>query len=242
MSVGGCGGEITKEHYVSRTFLDALGGPFTVVGLDPQEPDRAVTATASTLVVKALCSTHNSALEWVDRVGSEAALALRTFDHQLGPTGPRRRSATVTVHGEALERWVAKVGLGLLHRTTFGGTRIGSDRRAALLALVFRGIPLPEPWGLYVDARRGDRLHSPNDLEIRLLHHPGDDGLRGVSLRVGSFPWMLALGRPDQLLPENYRPGEITLWSADGRRSRTVRFRWPGTPGQHLALSTTRIG
>lgn len=164
----------------------------------------------------------------------------RDFDHALGAGGPKRAAATRHAQGLVLERWVAKVGLGLLHRRG-SQTQLDPTRRAALLRLVFDGQPLPDPWGLYLEAAPGSLVFSGYDVAAEVRVHPQTQQAMAVSVSVGSVRWLVALGRPDQLPRAAYRPSAVVLTAADGRRSRTLRLSWDGVPGPHDSVGLTRV-
>jgi hypothetical protein len=152
--LGGCEGKASAKHFIARALLEQFEPRLQVTGFDPRDPTCTALVSRSTLVAKVLCEGHNARLSQVDAAGSQAAVDCRDFDHALGAGGPKRAAATQHAQGLVLERWVAKVGLGLPHRRG-SQTQLDPTRRAAMLGLVFDGQPVPDPWGLYWRPLRG---------------------------------------------------------------------------------------
>jgi hypothetical protein len=99
---GKCSAGLSREHYISRTVLEALGpqGGVNVGGLPWQPPNTVHGVGIQSLVAKILCSNHNSGLSEHDEIAGVAFRMLDAVDKDPASLVP-----LTTVGGPHFERW-----------------------------------------------------------------------------------------------------------------------------------------
>lgn len=220
-SLGDCQGRMSREHFISESLLRELNGPFTVEGLDPSDRSKVVTASANSVASTVLCEAHNSRLSAVDAGAAPFFASCRRFDHELAQPTSNSIDA-VSVDGSLVERWMAKVLLGLLARP--GSTGLPSPEHFTQLLAVAFGSPAQPPHGLYLDAAPGHALYSEPDFSLVALTRPnGECG--GVFFAAASVRWLYPLGTPDLLPHETYRPSVVVLQAPP--KERRLELTWP---------------
>jgi hypothetical protein len=106
--IAGCSQKISLEHFVSRTVLECLEpkvGGLTVTGMGATP----FQTSAGKLGAKILRSSHNSALEALDRVGTAFFAELSSAPEHLARSKGTR---VLLLNGHDLERWLLKAMIG----------------------------------------------------------------------------------------------------------------------------------
>ncbi len=109
-----CSEKISREHYMSKTILEALceegdRPQLQVSGLPWMGPGETVNLTPNALASKVLCVRHNGMLSKLDDEALRFFLAIRELRYP-----PQRRRHLVLFAGNDIERWMLKTMLGTL--------------------------------------------------------------------------------------------------------------------------------
>lgn len=148
-SLGQCSGKISGEHVISKSLfwskkLQVQGYPWC--------PEPKTVGLAS-MVIKNLCTRHNSALSPLDSEAKRLLDAVLDLNRQVTActSGERRPRRVVELDAARLERWMLKTSFNFLIQ--IGSNRDGLFERAepdpALVAVAFGTAEFCEPFGLY---------------------------------------------------------------------------------------------
>lgn len=220
-----CSEDISREHYFSRSVLEAMEGGPSISGLRFQEPGTKLSVGVEALTAKVLCSRHNAALSALDNAAGHFFHAVRAVDRGLRDAETSPSTETVVVNGADLERWTLKVLAGAVHGKVVSTTALRSD--FPWLRVLF-GLNWPTGSGLSVVAPTA-AAHAFGGLGVQLATvrsevWAADFDISNVSLR-------LTLGRPKsdpRLFP---RPAGLIFRRADlPGATKTITFAWPRRP------------
>lgn len=193
-----CSKELSREHYVSRGLLEAMGqgGPVTVSGFSWQRPGEQSQVGVGSLCAKILCARHNTALSELDEAGTSFTVVLRgAIVAGFGPGGPRRQ-VVASVCGDALERWMLKILYGVV---AAGQWDSGGQTTAALphawLAFLF-GLHGPHLiHGMYFGPHReGEACGVGSSVTLEPLRSGGR--VSGIHFGMSGLQMGLALDPP----------------------------------------------
>lgn len=152
-SFGGCGGEISREHYISRAILEELG-ELEFTGLPWLKPGETQIFSPSSMTVKVLCEAHNNALSPIDKLGLRSFRNMRKAVEEIIPISILSTISHTLISGTALEFWGLKCLLGMY----FGGIAAAegkpiNNQRSIdrdLLRNIMETRSFPPDCGLYV--------------------------------------------------------------------------------------------
>ncbi len=227
---GNCGGKISGEHYISETVLEAIGsnGDVHVGGFPWQEDQTLQSFGIRSLVVNALCETHNSGLSALDNVAGEFFRAVDAADKR-----PETLPIITSIDGTHIERWFLKVLCGLTVAAGFNNGTTPINWRKIL-----SGGPWPAGWGLYVPAPSGRHVLA-TEFYIETLVNPESLDVKAAKFRVAGAHFSLLLGSPDNPTAwGKYRPRGLIFRS--GNNERRIEFLWPFNTDE--AVIYNRVG
>ncbi len=210
----------------------------------------------SALTAKVLCAAHNRQLSELDTAAAHAFRKMREFQADFDRGAQRATSASATVDGSALERWMLKLTFGMLaarqlrnpqRNQPIVSVRPGYD--LTLLRVLFLGEAWPENWGIYFNASVGQHFAAPtkpdgshSEFAIEPFIFDADGSLWGLRVWFRSFGWLLSLGTPNNLTAAMYRPGALRLRRNGDPGLRTLHFSWAHDGKEHVVLEVTRVG
>jgi hypothetical protein len=232
--LGGCGGGISGEHFISKALLkriEAAGGGVYVSGFPwlKDAPGRKRVGIGS-LVANVLCRDHNSRLSDLDATGNQLVEMIEQSH------GKERGFALRSVDGENFERFLLKVLCGILaSRATRSGPGpevIEMDPPAEWVDILFGRSDFPLRAGLYLPVELNDVWREePNAYAIAPLLM-NDSGVAGVQAVLRNRPFVVMLVNPgprfDGALPPKsmWRPRQIRNLYPGGRD--IIQFNWSG--------------
>lgn len=227
---GPCAGKMSREHYISRTALEAIGqaGRSQIGGLAWQPEETMQVVGNGSLVAKILCETHNSALSSLDTVGGGLIRALDAADKQPGSL-----PALTVIDGLLIERWLLKVVCGLTAGGGFKTQAVPDAWKGILL-----GDPWPDEWGLYVPSPEGQHVLA-KEFAVETRVHPDTNEIKAALFRVAGVHFTLLLGRPDD--PTSWglhRPRGLIF--RDGSIEKPIEFGWSTASTE--AVIYTKVG
>jgi len=237
-----CRGPVTGEHYVSESVFNVLAGitdstPASkrfigAKGLSFLKGDERPIGIAN-LVGNVLCDHHNGELSrlQIDQAGHDLFVAMRGMNNAAGD--PTAREEVLVVDGDLLERWMLKVLLGTLYSGNFNMPPPGMKGEVPPLPWVehiFRHTQLPKNQGLYIAVGAEPTPIVGDRWGLQLLPlNDNECNVRGLTMWVLSFPFVLALANPGPEIVNEliYRPTGIRVIGGNKR----IAFRWKGDHG-----------
>ena len=215
--LGKCSGKISREHYISKTVLEAISssGAVQIGGLPWQSHQTLQNIGIKSLASKILCETHNSGLSQLDSV---AGMLFQTLD--AADKNPSDLPAITSVDGPLVERWFIKVLCGLAGAVGFNNGVVPDQWKSILT-----GNPWPDGWGLYVPAASEPQVLA-TEFYMETHVHPETRSVLAATFRVAGVGFHVLLGRPDN--PEawgTHRPRGIIF--RDQKNERRIEFVWP---------------
>lgn len=228
---GNCSGKMSREHYISKTVLEAISssGAVQIGGLPWQSHQTMQSIGIQSLVSNILCETHNSGLSQLDSV---AGMLFRTLD--AADKNPAGLSAVTRVDGPLVERWFIKILCGLAGAAGFNNGVVPDQWKSIL-----SGNPWPDGWGLYVPATSGPHVLA-TEFFIEIHVHPDTRSVLATTFRVAGVSFHVLLVRPDN--PEalgTYRPRGMIF--RDQQNERRIEFVWPFQTEQAVIYTKLRI-
>lgn len=217
---GECSAKISREHYISKTVLNAMSDGergVKVGGLPWQPPMRFETFGINSLQVKSLCTSHNNRLAYLDSAGGKLFRTLNDVDKN-----PKNVPALTQVNGHLTERWFLKILSGLAVAAGFGNGSV-PERWKNLLT----GGEWTDGWGIYIlpPVNPEDVFVFANEFYIETHINPDNKAILAATFRVAGVPFLLVLGRPDNpALFGVHRPRGLIFRLPDGERR--LEFLW----------------
>jgi hypothetical protein len=241
-----CSPDLSAEHYMSRSVLEALGNTVAIGGVPWLPLGERREIGINKLTAKILCRRHNAALSALDSAGGEFARRVRSIHSDLNRKSLSRKHSLVLMSGEALELWMLKAACGLFYSKNAArdGTRLIDshtiDQSLAFDALL-RGMWAPR-CGLYTRAPKGHIIPVENSVAISPLTAPNEKRVAGAGLIVRGLEFALifdpAWENFDSLTSEGWilRPTELVF--ASGKRAHSIGLTWlPGTPERSIRFT-----
>lgn len=233
--LGGCGGGLSREHYISQSVLDLFGPELVVSGAAWMAPGESQSLPVAALTAKILCQHHNTGLSTLDATAGGFARALNTIFQVRSSQDPPVQPTETTIDGALLERWLLKVMTGAL---AAGILRKGRERfewqpDRMWLSLLFGLVPFEREQGLYVHPTQFN-VKANEGVGMRPLWRGSEctGGLiRLYGLELAVFakfdgePW-LRERTTGRVTPALRRPRQLGFERANG--DWTVKFTWPG--------------
>lgn len=225
-----CGGRVSREHYISRTVLEAISstGQVQIGGLPWQEANILQSLGVSSLVSNMLCERHNSLLSKLDEEAGIFFRTLNSVDKHRDEVQPNTQ-----IDGPSIERWFLKVICGLVAGLGIGERAVPEEWKAILT-----GSPWPGGCGLCVPIVSGSQVLA-TELYVEPKIDPETRRIVAVTFRVAGVVFNLLLKPLDN----------SEVWGAcrprglifrEGQEEARVEFVWPFVT-EH-AIIYTKIG
>ena len=223
-----CSGNISREHYISRAVLDLIfdGGQGIIKGTPwANSIDKSV--SKESLTAKILCQRHNSGLSQLDDAAKAILLGIQAA--QTGLQLHRSQGASITVSGDALERWFLKVAAGMLASGNLGKEGVSLPRSVPeIWCNILTGSPFPSLWGLYLKPPSGEFSTALREFWCQPMSG-SDKSVRALHFGLARIPFTLIPGKPDN--PDSwgcYRPSELVFTNGVTRYS--ISLHWISGP------------
>jgi hypothetical protein len=189
-STSDCSSKITREHYVSRAVLEAIGDQIVCSGLPWLPEGETVSFGKNSLTANVLCDRHNSALSPLDATAEAFFSELRDIESQLNRKAWSKKIRVRAIRGENLELWALKTLMGIFHAgiaRSGGGKRLRDGFQLPLkryCALLAGREQMAPPAGMYLQASLHHRLRLENAVAMApLTSEPGNEVL-GLWMRL----------------------------------------------------------
>ena len=236
-----CSADLSAEHYISKSVLQAIGTTVAVSGVPwPSLPGGEEKEIGiNRLTARILCGRHNSALSPLDSAAGAFFEKLQAIEVDLQRRSLSRKHSFVLVSGEALELWMLKLACGLFYskNAAADGARLIDQHQVneefvqeALLLGRWR-----EGCGLYLRPPQGFRIPDPHTISMAPLIALNEHRLVGSALALTGLEFELIfhpVGASRQDLSQAgwiYRPTELRF--EIGTRAHSIALTWPpGTP------------
>ena len=215
-SLGDCSAKQSKEHYISKGIWRS-----GMINFDGYRWMGGETRTLPVLSVssKILCTTHNSALSYLDTVFQRFFETGAVFHNNLFERGKLKRSAVwktdrATFDGYELERLLAKIAVGgiqdepdvLWHPT--GAAAIDTPKE--IVEVIFGREKFTHPRGLYLVNSVGDTIVNKDRVTIHTMLHPETGWFIGAIIAIRHWQFFINLSDID--------PTEYFMESVSGKR------------------------
>ena len=230
-----CRGDLSDEHYVSKSLLSAVVGPVaTVSGVPWLDTGKTQEIPIGRLAAKVLCERHNGALSPLDAEMGRFIRALSLIYANLGETKSlSRKGLRFLFSGVDIERWFAKAALGLFHSGIAAREREklkSSGSIHPLVSAALNGRPFHRPCGLYVLSRAQNSIGNPGVLALAPLSSDQTDRMVGLRLMfMGVDAAMLldpqATYGAELLELRSYRPSY--MYFRHHSRKHLIALSWP---------------
>ena len=218
--LGNCNGGISKEHYVSRSVLEAAGGEIQVSGFPWQEKNETKKVGINSLVSKVLCSYHNSELSSLDASGSSFLEALRSI---FNTTIEEREFSNeiFNLDGKKTELWLLKIFCGLL--ATSKVTKIPGR----WVEILFEKELFPDGSGLHIFGETGRGIWFFNLVRVFSVQDTNSTNIAGAKFGIGGLAFLLAFGRPnfsESSMRSILRPDKLSF--EKNCKTKEINFTW----------------
>lgn len=179
-SFGGCGGTISREHYISESILEEIGD-LDMGGLPWVEEGKTLRLPASALAANVLCKDHNSAYATLDDLG------LRNFRNLKRATEEIIKFSSKVSHtlmsGSAMELWALKCLAGMYYGRVAAADRHRlrdvREMNIDLLREIMMTRRFPPDCGLYVRTRDVD----PKGIDVAIAPLSTASNVIGIRIR-----------------------------------------------------------
>ncbi len=196
---------------------------------------------------KILCERHNSALSTLDTAAGQLFRALHHYQADLRENPEPHGNEFALFHGDLIERWMLKLFWGALAAGSLGkdgggveGLRSDIDLRA-LAAILYRGEPLPDGWGLYVAGRPEEPFSGEADVVIQSITGP-DGSLTAGLIEFGAVAFQFCFGTPGgaEDIEFHRHPSGLFLQQASTSAQKVIALAWDDGGSDPVIL--TRVG
>ncbi|MFQ6028702.1 MAG: hypothetical protein ACE5Q6_14550 [Dehalococcoidia bacterium] len=216
--LGDCRGQLSREHYISRSVLETAGNGLRVSGFPWQAPNESMNIGSGSLVSRALCQRHNSCLSPLDTAGKSLLQALKSiFNDAIEDR--EFNDEEICLEGDKIELWLLKILCGLC--ATSNSIEIPSK----WLNVLFEQEPFADNHGLYIFGQAGGGAAWYFNL-VRVISVLNNEGrIAGAKFGVGGLSLLLAFGEPkfeDEKFNSIYRPESILV--KKGGATKTLKF------------------
>jgi len=231
--LGNCLGGTSREHYVSRSVLEIVGGNVQISGFPWQQPAQQMEVGIGALVSRILCNHHNSKLSALDETGNEFVRALKSsFDEALG--NEQYVGEEFSISGEKFELWLLKILCGII-------AVFGKPVPKRWVDILFQKEPFPKGSGMHVFSELG-RVSWFFQLVRVIPVLNKKRGIAGAKFGIGGLALLLAFGKPqfeEKSIQSMYRPRSIVIEKKEN--AKRINLSWPcGTEGGSIHLKLER--
>lgn len=251
--LGGCHGDMTKEHPYSKNVLKIAESAIWVSGYRWQGKQKEAVKKIypSDLVYSVLCKGHNCELSPVDKAGGVFYKRLVLSTQRLIDPTQEGSQDTNVLSGALIERWFLKAVCGLWagrEYTDAPGWENNSQPKPEWVEVVFGKRELPRPLGLYVGRNPEGRFETSR-LTINQIDHLGQDYVLGSVFQCNGLVFILNLTsdpkESEAFLPSDaeYRPSSLWLFTkalTGEDRFHIMEFDWGEQSGSKLATRILR--
>jgi hypothetical protein len=245
--LGGCTHK-SREHFISRSILEIVGGPFSIQGFPWLKSGEVGKASAASLTSNVLCDRHNSSLSILDSEAARFFGHLKLLDSKTSPSELAEVPAVFSVDGVLLEKWLLKALCGIMASGNFliDGKSFGKVPPSEYLVnLLFSDRPWKKGVGLYADYTGRQRVDAYRGIGFDpVTARSGTNAnIVGIDVHFWGFP-LRGLFATYQGGPplEGHRPTSIRIANRDV--SRDIVFVWPrgspSTPGPVFTRDGTK--
>lgn len=228
--LGNCRGEITKEHYVSRSVLEVAGREVQVSGFPWQQHDESMKIGINSLVSRVLCRHHNAELSSLDESGRGFLQALKTSFNDAISNGEFTHEVFY-LEGDRIELWLLKILCGVLASSK------NVEVPGKWMEILFKREPLPDGWGLHVFGEPGSSTWFFN--LVRVISVQDKNGnIAGAKFGIGGLAFLLAFGKPifsESKIHSIYRPDNIIV--EKDAKTKEINFSW----GRYIGGGSVRL-
>jgi hypothetical protein len=205
-----CSPDLSAEHYLSRSVLDAIGSPAVAIdGVPWLAPGERKVVGIENLTAKILCIRHNSALSPLDQVAGQFFKKLRVIHADLQRRSLSSKRSLVIISGEALELWMLKLTCGLFYskNAAMSGARLIDDHEIdeRLVEEAFLRSRWQRGCGLYKGASRSSDSADGCRFDDACDGSRHTSGRRGVHCHDGAG--IRTAIRSDRRQPGSFRGG-----------------------------------
>ena len=196
-ALANCSTKLSREHYFSKTVLEAIGKNFSVYP-DASKSEKFI-RTPKALAAKILCERHNSRLSALDTTAGHVFWALRDINRAFGDAAPNDPGGFYLLNGGNFELWALKLACGLLAsgNARQNGVPLRQPPELAWLEALFgeRDIEsLGSGAGLYIGVNTGALVRAGAQVSAALANHPHTGALVYLSFDVAGFEFLLFFG------------------------------------------------
>lgn len=240
-----CSLDLSAEHYISRSVLEALGNEVFVDGARWLPPGVRRQIGINRLTAKMLCKRHNSSLSPLDTEAGQFFRIIRGISDDLSKRSLSRKDRFYLASGEAIELWMLKAACGLFYSKMAARNRVSlADNHTLDQLRVIDALQIGH-WGigcgLYINAPVGLVVTTANAVSMAPITHQNEKRVVGAALILSGLHFQLLFdaAEADVLHPTPgwlHRPSELIF--ENERRRHLVVMTWPpGTPQRSIRLT-----
>lgn len=226
-ALGSCSDKITREHYISKTVIEAVAGNRNQVMTRgfPFLQDEEKLLSESAMTSKMLCGKHNNDLSPLDETAGRLIRLLQNY-HSNALSGSSEKHIEV-ICGENLERWALKTLCGFLASGSLTDEAdVSYTASVPLFWLEILGsrVKWPPHWGIYLHSQHGQDNYAHQAFAFQGWFNAAGD-VMGARFWLHGIPFYLALHTPEN--PERFGshlPGRIIFRKAG--IDQIVEFSW----------------
>ena len=250
-----CCTKITREHYISESVLQVIGGKKALLasGFPRQSPNVQELMSINSLASKILCQRHNSALSPLDVEAKRLIATILNFDKKLGDSSCKGFSSAANLltdefklfNGHSIERWMLKTVYGMFASKNVqisGKKVIEFTTNSSWTEIVFGTKMYPNGGGIYIIPSTTyasnsfgfaplifeQKIYDAIDYTpLVMLEDKTNVYAHGAQLQIAGFKFILSI---TGLMPEAYKSVKIyrpqkLLFTKDGSY-KLIHFGW----------------
>lgn len=192
--LGNCEGPMSKEHVISHSILKQSNLQFQITNTIVKS-----NTSIQNLTIKILCKKHNSEISVLDQEISKFLKILKEIADFSNSGNVYPTTKRYQINGKLIERWFLKtlINLNGIHQTLF------EYPTEQMVKIVFGQNKFLGSSGLYIRARKGDKVLNPN---TGILYAPRFNINRsksvGASFLIWGFEFLLFFPEGENKLKE----------------------------------------
>jgi len=198
-SLGNCSDTQSREHCIPKALwsvpkINVEGFSWTHKNTEP--------LPVKNLASKILCTTHNSALSYLDAECQRLFQTVETFHAKQLARGNLPRSSLWKVdradfEGTILERIFIKIAICIAQHEKdlrWAGTNSEAiDPPKEVINALFGKCPLVSPMGLYFAMSVGELVTNEESVRIQTIRHPNTECFVGAFIAIRDWQWLINL-------------------------------------------------